>query len=171
MKLNAMFTLIVMGLLINISGCSVYMAANQPDGKEMSMIIEGQARSVMLGEFGQPISTVKRADGSVEYDIFSFVDGYSGGAKASRALFHGVADLFTCGLWEVVATPVEAVADGSRMSYKILYSEQEEVLTIIPLSKDAQKYERRRTDGLSGISHTTKTSHKKTADSKYRAPK
>ncbi|SMF16553.1 Beta-barrel assembly machine subunit BamE [Desulfovibrio gilichinskyi] len=171
MKLKAIFLLLLLGMSLSVSGCSVYMAANQPDGKEMSMIIEGQPRSVMLGEFGQPVSTVKRADGSVEYDVFSFVDGYSGGAKAGRALFHGVADVFTCGLWEVVGTPVESVADGNKMSYKILYNEHEEVQTIIPLSKDAQKYEKKRNNGLAGISNTSQSSIQKTAESKYRSPK
>ncbi len=146
MNLKTISLLLSIGLILfGASGCSVYMAANQDDAKEMSIITEGQPRSVMLGEFGQPVSTVNRADGTVEYDVFSFRDGYSGGAKAGRALFHGVADVFTLGLWEVIGTPVEAVANGDQMSYKIFYDEHGEVSNIVPLSKDAQKYDRKRT--------------------------
>ncbi|OEU70744.1 MAG: hypothetical protein BA863_14765 [Desulfovibrio sp. S3730MH75] len=150
MNLKTIPLLLAIGLtLFGASGCSVYMAANQDDAKEMSIITEGQPRSVMLGEFGQPVSTVTRSDGTVEYDVFSFRDGYSGGAKAGRALFHGVADVFTLGLWEIVGTPVEAVANGDQMSYKIFYDEHGEVSNIVPLSKDAQKYDRKRTRGAS----------------------
>ena len=60
-------------------------------------------------------------------DIFAFTQGYSEGAKAVRAVFHGVADVLTLGLWEVVGTPVEAVADGTAVKVEVCYDEDDKV--------------------------------------------
>ena len=68
-------------------------------------------------------------DGKRE-DIFYVKQGYSTGAKAGRAIFHGVADVFTLGLWEVVGTPVEAVASGTDVKVAVFYDSSDKVETI-----------------------------------------
>ena len=105
--------------LIPIPGCSVYIAANQADKKNVHVLDKGTPRSQVMAEFGELLYT-KNEPGKT-CDVFSFVQGYAKGAKAGRAFFHGAADFFTLGLWEVVGTPVEAVPDGSSVQVEVYY--------------------------------------------------
>jgi hypothetical protein len=77
---------------------------------------------------GSPLTTEVK-DGKRK-DVFYVRQGYSTGAKAGRAIFHGVADVFTLGLWEVVGTPVEAVASGTDVKVAVCYDSCDKVETI-----------------------------------------
>jgi outer membrane protein assembly factor BamE (lipoprotein component of BamABCDE complex) len=123
-KLGIMIALAVMCLIL-ASGCSVYMAAKQPDQKNLDILAVGTPRNLVLAEMGQPMSTEEK-DGKIT-DVFSFVQGYSKGAKTGRAVFHGLADIFTLGLWEAVGTPTEAVFDGDKMAYEVKYDTDKKV--------------------------------------------
>jgi len=114
-------------------GCSVYMAANQPTKKDVSVFNVGTPRTHVIAEAGRPIHTKENADGTIT-DTFSFIQGYSSGNKAGRALFHGAADFFTLGLWEVVGTPVEAIADGTKVQVEVEYDAEEKVRNVIALA-------------------------------------
>ncbi|UCG07098.1 MAG: hypothetical protein JSV83_00105 [Desulfobacterales bacterium] len=105
------------------SGCSVFMAANQPDKKDINVLNKVTPRIHVIAEFGQPAFTETKDN--IRSDIFTFVQGYSSGVKASRAAFHGVADVLTFGLWEVVGTPVESVADGTEVKVQVTYDESD----------------------------------------------
>ena len=117
-----------------LSGCSVFMAANQPGKKNVNLFKVGTPRSMLLAEFGLPIASGER-DGK-KYDIFRFVQGYSAGVKAGRAVFHGVADVFTLGLWEVIGTPTEGVFDGTDISCEVSYDDDNRVHSIILLHEN-----------------------------------
>jgi hypothetical protein len=95
------------------------MAAKQPDKKNVDLFRMGTPRTLLLGEFGPPVTSEIR--NSRKYEVFKFVQGYSTGVKAGRALFHGAADLMTLGLWEVVGTPAEAVFSGDEMAFEVSY--------------------------------------------------
>ena len=95
--------LAILGLIMHCVGCSVYMAARQPDKKNLDVLTVGTPRAMVLGELGQPVSTEIK-DGQ-RTDVFAFTQGYGKGAKTGRAIFHGLADVFTLGLWEAVGTP------------------------------------------------------------------
>ena len=115
-------------LSIFIAGCSVVMATQQPSRKDFSVLSKGVDRSRVVAELGSPlISDVK--DGKRK-DVFFVKQGYSTGAKAGRAIFHGVADVFTLGLWEVVGTPVEAVASGTDVKVAVIYDSRDKVESI-----------------------------------------
>src|ERR1041385_3140381 len=93
---NSVAGLLLAGMMI--SGCSVYRAANQPQSKDLSRLTPGTRRGNMISELGSPIwSGQKNGD---KADVFKFTHGYSTGAKAARAVFHGVSDFFTLGVWE-----------------------------------------------------------------------
>lgn len=112
-------------VLLAISGCSVYMAAKQPGAKDLSVLKEGTPRGHVIAELGAPVWSGDK--GGSKVDIFAFTQGYSAGAKAGRAFFHGAADFFTLGLWEVVGTPVESVASGTEMKVEVTYDEKDQV--------------------------------------------
>ncbi|MDA8089855.1 MAG: hypothetical protein M0Z61_06505 [Nitrospiraceae bacterium] len=125
---NLGLVLAVLCVMIFINGCSVFLAARQPDKKDLSVCDIGTSRSLVLSEFGKPLYSSK--DGDYNYDIFAFVQGYSRGTRTGRALFHGVADVFTLGLWETVGTPIEIAASGTKMRIKITYDKDNRVMKV-----------------------------------------
>jgi hypothetical protein len=132
-QLKAFVLLITAAFLF--TGCSVYMAANQPPAKNIDLFKVGTPRSALLAEFGYPTSTETK-DGK-RYDIYRFTQGYSGGAKAARAVGHGVASVLTLGLWEVIGTPVEAVNSGDLTAYEVGYGKDDRVDVVISLIQTA----------------------------------
>jgi hypothetical protein len=107
------------------SGCSVYMAAHQPEKKDLNVFEKGTPRSEVVAECGSPVFT-KESEGK-KVDVFTFTQGYSEGSKTGRALFHGTADVLTLGLWEVVGTPIESVADGTEVQVEVCYDADDNV--------------------------------------------
>ena len=105
--------LVVCLAVFSVSSCSVYMAAHQPGQKDMTVLKPGIHQSVVRSRLGAPVWNGKENGQDVE--IYRFVQGYSKGAKTGRAVFHGVADVFTLGLWEVVGTPVEMMRTAIRL--------------------------------------------------------
>lgn len=126
-----------------ISACSISMALHQPDKKNFGVFKEGTPQQAVRQEFGLPVWSGKDAGGH-DTDVFQFVQGYSKGAKTARAMGHGVADVFTLGLWEIVGTPTEAIADGTKINATITYDDHDLVKAVklsdengkgIPLNK------------------------------------
>jgi hypothetical protein len=124
----------VLAVMATGNGCSVYMAAKQPTQKNLEVFSVGTPRSLVLAEIGQPQASEMK-DGK-RVDVFSFVQGYSKGAKAGRAFFHGAADVFTLGLWEVVGTPTEAIFTGEKVAYEVTYNTSDKVEKVVTLIRE-----------------------------------
>ncbi|MBS0483987.1 MAG: hypothetical protein JSS06_02025 [Proteobacteria bacterium] len=110
-------------LVVSLSGCSVFMAAKQPEKRDIGLMKKGTARAVLISEFGAPAISEFRND--KRYEIFKFVQGYSTWAKAARAFAHGAADVVTLGLWELVGTPAEITFSGDEMAFQVSYDEND----------------------------------------------
>ncbi len=128
---------LIIFISLSTSGCSVYMAAKQPDKLDLSILKVGTHRSLLIAEFGKPIHTETK-DNDEKYEIFSFVQGYSGGAKAGRAVFHGAADVLTLGLWEVIGTPTESAFDGDKMVYEVHYDKENRIDEVKLIKNEAE---------------------------------
>jgi hypothetical protein len=124
---------VALAALVLLSACSVYMAAKQPDAKNVDLFKVGTPRAMLLAEFGLP--TVAETRDGKKYEIYKFTNGYSTGAKAGRAVFHGAADVLTLGLWEVVGTPTEAVFSGDDTAYQVRYDDNDRVDEVVSLKK------------------------------------
>ncbi len=108
-------------MLLPTTGCSVYMAATQPDKKDLSALSSaGMPRAHVIAKLGAPTASTKHEDGTLT-DVYEFHEGSSGGWKAGRAVFHAVADVFTIGLWEIVGTPTEIAVKGEKMTALAVY--------------------------------------------------
>jgi hypothetical protein len=117
------WTLIVASLLVfQLGACSVYKASNQPSKRNLGVLKPGTSRDHVIAELGAPVDSEQVEGG--KKDIFTFIQGYSKSAKISRAVFHGVADVFTVGLWEVAGTPIEGSFDGKKISVSVIYDSE-----------------------------------------------
>lgn len=114
-----------------LPGCAVYMAANQPDKKDLGVLKAGTPRNAVVAELGAPIQSMEKA--GVKVDLYTFTQGYSGLEKGGRAVLHGAADVLTLGIWEVVGTPIEGVANGTKVSVEVTYDKQDRVATVVPI--------------------------------------
>lgn len=114
-------TVAALSIMLATSACSVYKASTQPGVKDLGVLKEGTPRALVISEFGVPTVTEQKNGRRVEF--YNFKQGYHTSTKAARAVFHGAADVFTLGLWELVGTPIEGMVDGTDMSIEIMYDE------------------------------------------------
>jgi hypothetical protein len=115
-------------IAFKLTGCSVFMAAQLPDKKDLNVLKPGVPRSVVVAEMGAP-SSYGELEGT-RTEVYKFKQGYSAPNKISRAVFHGTADLFTWGLWEVVATPTEYCFSGTDTIVMVSYDGSNRVETV-----------------------------------------
>ena len=124
----ARWLLLTTGLLIGLSGCSVFMATQLPDKKNLEVFKTGVPRQVVLAEMGLPAGYENR-DGVLS-EVYKFKQGYSQPVRISRAVLHGTADILTFGLWEAVGTPAELVFSGTDTMVLVTYNASDRVETV-----------------------------------------
>ncbi|WP_130802719.1 hypothetical protein [Acinetobacter ihumii] len=120
--------MLVVGLAVCVlasSGCAVVMASNQPSKKNLTVLNTGIPRNHVIAEFGAPVMSEYKDGQRVE--IYTFQQGYSKLNKTSRVIWHGLADVASAGLWEVIGTPAESYFDGKKLSYQIVFDQQDHV--------------------------------------------
>ncbi|MEE9550933.1 MAG: hypothetical protein V3W08_11120 [Candidatus Binatia bacterium] len=127
---------VIIATALLVTSCSVYMAAHQPDKKDLSVLEPGTARNTVIGALGTPASTYER-DGK-KVDMFVFVQGYTSGSRTGRAVGHAIADVFTLGLWEVVGTPIEMTATGTDMQVEVTYEDDDTVESVAYLKGEEE---------------------------------
>lgn len=93
-----------------LASCSVYKASKN-DGVSVSDIKGCSTRGALLSHGMQCIET-KEHDGKL-FELYRAIARKSG-ANYGRAIGHGVLDVCTLGLWEVVGTPMEGAMDNNR---------------------------------------------------------
>lgn len=125
-KLVFLFTVLVISIFCD--GCSVFMAARQPDKKDLQLLNTGTPRPQVLAELGTPIKTCIENDQLS--DTYVFRQGYGKGARWARGVLHGTADILTLGLWEMVGTPIELIADGDDVELNVFYDQGQRVTYI-----------------------------------------
>jgi hypothetical protein len=115
----------LLGTLL-LEGCSVYMAANKPGPKDMNILRPGTPRGAVLREFGAPQVSRTNSDGLLE-ETWTFQPGESLGWKLPRILFNAAADVFTLGLWEIVATPTEMLLKKDQKTFDLVFDKEERI--------------------------------------------
>lgn len=101
-------------------------ALRQPPKKNFDVLAYGTSRENVIVYLGAPMSSEVK-DGK-RVDLYKFIQGYSGGAKTSRALLHGIMDVLTLFIWELIAWPAEAIIDGTEMVVKVIYDENDKLV-------------------------------------------
>ena len=133
MKRWLYLSLLITVLVLPVSGCSVFLAAQQPPAKNIELFKVGTPRNELLSEFGQPF--ISEITEGKKIEIFIFLQGYNRVTKAGRVIFHAAADVFTLGLWEIIGTPTELYFDGTEMAFHVSYDEHERIEEVNVLRK------------------------------------
>jgi hypothetical protein len=120
-KLQTFLLILTMGTMLSLTtGCAAKKALEQPDKKDMSVLEKGTPRVTVIQEIGQPNHTQENNDRSIT-DTHSFLQGYTKISKVGRAIGHGVMDILTHGLWEIIGVPTENTTNGNQVDLEIKY--------------------------------------------------
>lgn len=116
----------LLSITVLLSACSVGMAMSGKENPDLGAVRVGASRGEIQLHLGTPVNTVTHKDGS-RTDIYEYEIGNA--PSAGRAIGHGVMDVLTLGIWEVVGTPIEAV-QGDKYQATIKYDKQDKVVDV-----------------------------------------
>ena len=108
-----------------MSACSVVMAT-RGEGVEPKNLTRCTTRSCLIAAGATPIDSEKNKQGKRLSETFR---ANMPTGSAARAAMHGVLDVATLGVWEVVGTPIEAVK-GKKYSYVLVVKYADDGSTI-----------------------------------------
>lgn len=111
---------------VPIQACSVGMALSGSENPDLGAIRVGASRGEVELHLGTATKTTLLPDGR-HADVYQYEIGNE--PSAGRAIGHGVMDVLTFGIWEVVGTPIEAV-QGETHNATITYDESDKVADI-----------------------------------------
>lgn len=123
-RLFDLFALVT--LCITLAGCSVGMAMSGKKDPNLGGFQIGSTRGEVEQQLGSPISTTTTAEGR-RADLYEYEIGNE--PSAGRAIAHGVMDVLTLGIWEIIGTPIEAF-QGTKHRSTITYDNEDRVLAI-----------------------------------------
>ncbi len=118
---------LLLALLPSASGCAVGMALSGRKDPEVGGLAVGQDRAIAIATIGPPHKTYGTTGKRI--DVFKLKRGDE--PSAGRAIAHGVMDVLTFCLWEVVGTPIEAV-QGEAFYLTIQYDSEDKIVRMIP---------------------------------------
>ena len=113
--------------MLSCDGCSVYMAASGTKEPNLANVHRGASRTDIEVALGQPKSINPQQDGQTAA-IYEYTVGDE--PSKGRAVGHGVMDVLTFGLSEVVGTPIEALNRGDKVKVNVLYDKNGNALDI-----------------------------------------
>lgn len=145
---------VILLLLSCTSGCAVVMAVSGKKDPEVGGLSVGQDRAVVLALLGAPQKTYGTFGNRV--DVFKLKRGDE--PSPGRAVAHGVMDVLTLCLWEIVGTPIEAT-QGEVFFLSVQYDSEDQVARIIPGDDgSAMAYlSKQRVQGQAGTASTRPT--------------
>ncbi|MGB7291282.1 MAG: hypothetical protein WBD99_03835 [Thermodesulfobacteriota bacterium] len=130
------YLVLLMMISLVCSGCSVGMALSGNEQRDTSVFYNGAERSFVHAKVGLLDTAVQDKDGNW-IDTYFIVKGNE--PSAGRAIGHGVMDVLTLGLWEVIGTPIEAVSGSEQQSrYVIYYDENQKIQKVERIYVESQ---------------------------------
>lgn len=132
MRRQAIWLQILLTMLFS-QGCSLYLAASQPPKVDVGAFSAGgMPRDAVVAKLGAPTSSVKHEDGT-RTELYEFYEGSATGWKVGRATFNLIADIFTLGLWELIASPAELMIKGDKVSARAEFDDRDRLTEFVPL--------------------------------------
>lgn len=104
-----------------LCGCSTVMEAHRPDPVDLHQFSVGEHRLNVLSQIGPPIAT--DMDGAESCEMYKLVTHGVGRLGKGAIIFgEAAADVYTLGLFEVLATPAEGATASTPHSVMFCYS-------------------------------------------------
>lgn len=113
-------------VLSALTACSVGMALSGKKEPNLGAFNVGSTRGEAELQLGSPVASVTNPNGT-RTDIYEYELGNE--PSAGRAIGHGVMDILTLGLWEVVGTPIEAF-QVSKHRITIVYGKDDRIISL-----------------------------------------
>lgn len=114
----------------SVGGCSTVMEATRPDPVRLDKFVVGEQRFDVLAQLGAPV-VAREKKGDQSCDIYKlYTHGPTGVEKGAIAAGEAVADVFTWGLFEVVATPGEAATKNKLHAVVFCYSTDDKLMSV-----------------------------------------
>jgi hypothetical protein len=123
---RVLVALLTASICVPLQACSVGMAMSGSENPDLGAIRVGATRGEVELHLGSAIKTTPLPDGG-RADVYQYEIGNE--PSAGRAVGHGVMDVLTLGIWEIVGTPIEAV-QGETYHATISYDEADRVADI-----------------------------------------
>ncbi len=125
MRYSLRVSVVIASLLL--SGCSVGMALSGKPEPNLAACQVGASVHQIEAQLGPPTSVTDLPDGgrtcTYEYEL-------GNQPSPGRAVAHGIMDVLTYGLWEVVGTPIEAMS-GSKYRMTVTYDKDGKAQKIV----------------------------------------
>ena len=115
----------LLALSLFYSGCSAVMAMSGSLEPDLSSVRSGATRQEIEMHFGRPTKTSLLEDGKV-LAVYAYEIGNE--PSAGRAIGHGVVDLLTLFVWELIGMPIEAF-QGEKRALSVTYAQDEKAIT------------------------------------------
>lgn len=113
-------------LYLTVAGCSVGMAMSGKKDPNLGAFRVGSTRGEVELQLGSPMSTTSTVEGR-RVDLYEYEIGNE--PSGGRAIAHGVMDVLTLGLWEIIGTPIEGF-QGTKHRLTVTYDQEDRVLAI-----------------------------------------
>jgi hypothetical protein len=110
------------------------MALSGKGEPNLGAIKVGASRGEVEMHMGSPEMSTTLEDGA-RVDVYGYEVGNE--PSAGRAIGHGIMDVLTLGLWEIVGTPVEGV-QGQKRKLTITYDTSDQVQSISSVAPKKQ---------------------------------
>jgi len=115
-----------MAIIGMLSGCSVGMALSGKKTPDLGVVKQKASRGAVELQLGAPVKVTTLENGHV-LDVYEYEVGND--PSTGRAIGHGVLDVLTLGVWEIVGTPVEGFT-GDKRQLQIEYDENDHVVDV-----------------------------------------
>ena len=112
--------------LCSLSSCSVVMAAKK-EGTNISKVQQCTNRTQFIAQGGTIVSSERMPNNDL-VEVYQFTKERG---STARAVMHGVLDVTTCGLWEVIGTPMEGYDSAEFFCIKVIYDSEENIKSVL----------------------------------------
>ncbi|MES2684374.1 MAG: hypothetical protein V4650_12725 [Pseudomonadota bacterium] len=99
---------LLLALSLSLTGCAVSRAANK-EGVDIDDVLACQTRTCLVARGAEPLPGLKFDEANIGAYRVRKATG-----STLRAVAHGILDLTTFGLWEIIGTPLEGALNRTQ---------------------------------------------------------